>query len=108
MKTKTLKTEKELSVKTKGVKITEKPTVNGLMALAGNNMVVKPSAKKDDHEIILVKDDKNVADNITIFVTKKAEMEAAKNAMDMANGIIKEYAKEIQIKEVTRSGRLKD
>src|SRR5208283_1394895 len=78
------------------------------MALAGNNMVIKPSAKKDDHEIILVKDNKEVADSITTLITQKAIMDAAKNAMDQANGVVKTYAQALQIEELNRSGRLKD
>lgn len=95
------------AVESKGVTVTETP-MNGLMALAGNNMVVKPSAKKDDHEIILVKDNKEVAASITALITNKAIMDAAKNAMDQANGVVKNYAQAIQLEELNRSGRLKD
>ncbi len=102
------KTKKSKSeVLTSGVTVTETP-MNGLMALAGNNIVVKPSAKKDDHEIILVKDNKEVAASITALIVNKAIMDAAKNAMDQANGVIKTYAQAIQIEELNNSGRLKD
>lgn len=81
---------------------------NGLMSLA--KATKKPAAKKDEKEIITVdeKRDKEVSDALTTFVAKKAEIDAATAALEMASGIIKDHGKKLWIDEMTRTTRSKD
>ena len=84
---------------------TTNSTGNGLMALASKTK--KAAVKKDEKEIIKVTDNE-VSSAIDTFVAKKAEMDAAETAMNMASGIIKEAAKKIWIDDMTRTTRSKE